>query len=234
MTGLVFLALAAVHGDIDTLDSADFSRARQEAAVTATVRVVNVTTDAEGCGALVGRGGPFVYVLTANHVVDGAEELAVTTFSARSYPKPANVSRSARVLARDEAADLAVLRLPAADAPPGCLKICPPGRVPRGSGFAGLSVGCTGDEPPACRLETVRGKRKVRKPGVDGSAWYWETGREPAKGRSGGPLLDKGGYLVGVCSGASAGKGYYSHPEEVQRFLKQNGLRWLYEDDAGR
>jgi S1-C subfamily serine protease len=234
MTGLVFLVLAAIHRDQGTIDSPDFSRARQEAAVAATVRVVNPATDDEGSGALLRRSGPFAYVLTADHVVRGADELTVCTFSARSYPKPEHVCRSARVLARDEAADLALLRMPAAEAPPGWLRVCPPSAVPARTGFAALGVGCTADDPPTCRSETVRGRRKVRKPSVDGSAWYWETGQAPAKGRSGGPLLDPRGYLIGVCSGASEGKGYYSHPEEIHRFLKANGLRWLYEEDGGR
>jgi S1-C subfamily serine protease len=76
----------------------------------------------------------------------------------------------------------------------------------------------------------VRGPRKVRKPGEREAARYWETAAPPAGGRSGGPLLDRAGRVIGVASGAGDGRGYYAHAEEVHRFLRQNGLKWLFEE----
>jgi S1-C subfamily serine protease len=73
--------LLLVPGDIDTVDSQDFPGEAQVQAVTATVRVGNLSRDVEGSGVLLKRNGPLVYVLTANHVVDGSRRLEVTTFS---------------------------------------------------------------------------------------------------------------------------------------------------------
>ena len=224
---LAFLVLAP--GAIETIDSPDFPKAAQEAAVTATVRVTNAASGAEGSGAVIGRGGPFVYVLTADHVVQGADRVGVATFSARSYPRPEAVAAAAEVLARSAEADLAVLRLPAPDPPPGCLRVCPPALVPGGGDFPALGVGCPGGAP-TCVADVVRAKRRVRRPGAEGVAAYWETEGRVAKGRSGGPLLDRRGYLIGVAGGTNADRGYYSHPEEIHAFLRRNGLKWLYDD----
>jgi S1-C subfamily serine protease len=229
MSLLALTLLVMVPGVIETVDSPDFPKSSQEAAVTATVRVANVTKGTEGSGAVVGRGGPFVYVLTANHVVEGAERLEVSTFSARSYPRPETVSSAADVLARSAEADLAVLRLAAPDPPPGCLRVCPPALVPGAGNVPALGVGCP-EGAPTCVADVVRAKRRVRRPGAEGAASYWETERPVVKGRSGGPLLDRRGYLIGVAGGTNADRGYYSHPEEIHAFLRRNGLKWLYED----
>jgi hypothetical protein len=77
--------------------------------------------------------------------------------------------------------------------------------------------------------DTVRAKRRVRRPGADGAVWYWETERRVVKGRSGGPLLNRRGYLIGVAGGTDADRGYYSHTEEIHSSLKNNGPKWLYD-----
>jgi S1-C subfamily serine protease len=232
MIALALLLL--VPGDIDVLDSKDFPKEAQVRAVTATVRVVNAAKGAEGSGALLKRNGPLVYVLTAHHVVDGAKRVEVATFSAESHPRAVAVYRAAEVIAQSAEADLAVLRFTTRDEMLGSMTVCPPSKVPEGKDFAALSVGCGGGGAPAAALEDVKARRRVRKPGADAAVICWETARTPAKGRSGGPLLDRRGYLIGVDSGAGDGKGYYTHVEEVHTFLKRNGLAWLYEEKSDK
>jgi len=226
--------LLLIPAEIDVLESKDFSKAAQVRAVTATVRVVNGTKGFEGSGVLLKRNGPIVYVLTAHHVVDGAKRLEVSTFSADSHPKAASVYRTAEVIAQSPETDLAVLQLTTKDEMPGAAVVCPPSKLPEGKDFVALSVGCADGRAPTCALEDVKGRRKVRKPGVEGTVLCWETARAPLKGRSGGPLLDRRGYLIGVDSGISDGKGYYTHVEEVHAFLKRSGLKWLYEEKADK
>ncbi len=224
--------LLLLPAEIGILDSKDFPKEAQLRAVTATVRVVNLTKGDEGSGVLLKRNGPIVYVLTANHIVDGAKRVEVSTFSAGSHPKTAAVYRMAEVIAQAPESDLAVLQWTTRDEMPGAAKVCPPSKLPEGKEFVALSVGCADGRPPTCALEDVKGRRKVRKPGVEGTVLCWETARAPLKGRSGGPLLDRRGYLIGVDSGAGDGKGYYTHIEEVHAFLKRNGLKWLTEEKA--
>jgi hypothetical protein len=228
---MIALALLLwIPADLEILDSKEFPKDSQVRAFTATVRIYNVTKEVAGSGVLLKRNGPLVYVLTANHVVDGAKRLEVSTFTAESHPKAAAVYRTTDILAQSAEADLAVVRLTTRDEMPGSVIICPASRVPDAKDFVALSVGCGRGESPDCALEDVKGRRRVRKPGAAASVLTWETARAPAKGRSGGPLIDRQGFLIGVDSGASDGKGYYTHVEEVHTFLRRNGLEWLYED----
>jgi S1-C subfamily serine protease len=175
-----------------------------------------------------------VYLLTANHVVAGAKRVEVTTFTAESHPLAAAVYRAAEVVAQSAESDLAVLRLTTRDEMPGLVPVCPPSKVPRGKDFVALSVGCSGGGAPSVALEDVKARRRVRKPKADGAVLCWETAKAPAKGRSGGPLLDRDGRLIGLDSGAGDGKGYYTHVEEIYAFLRHNGLKWLYEEKTGK
>lgn len=196
----------------------------------ATVRVINHTGRSEGSGAVVGQSGPFVYVLTAAHVVAGADKLEVQTFSKDSFPKPAKVYEAPEVVARSrDAADLALIRIATSDRPPALLKICPPGAIPTGS-FAALSGGCNDGKAPTTQTEETKGKKQVRRSEDMQDALCWEIARKPVPGRSGGPLVDAHGRLIGVCSGAADSGGYYSHTEAIHAFLKANAYRWLYDD----
>src|SRR5262249_3931421 len=160
-------------------------KALQTTAVTATVRLRNVTTGVDGSGVLVGRNGPFVYILTANHVTDRAERIEVSVFTAESYPRPDRVYKSAEVVAPSSDGDLAVIRLTTRDPMPAFLRIRPPGQAPDGKDFPALSVGCSAGAAPTAAAETVKGKRSIRKPGEEQAGAYWEMGAAPARGRSG-------------------------------------------------
>jgi S1-C subfamily serine protease len=231
---LPLLLLAVFPAEIEVLPSTDFPKPLQATAVAATVRLRNATTGGEGSGVLVGRSGPFVYILTANHVTDRSERVEVAVFTAGSYPRPDKVYQSGEVVARSVEGDLALIRLATRDPMPAMLRIPLPGRGPDGKDFPALSIGCSAGGAPTPRLETVKGKRQIRKPGEEQAAAYWEMDAAPARGRSGGPLLDRSGGLIGVCSGVGDGKGYYSHTEQMHRFLRRSGYAWLYDEVEGR
>jgi S1-C subfamily serine protease len=213
-------------GQIEVLESREFPKAAQEAAVAATVRIVNPAQNAQGTGVIIHQQKPFVYILTANHVVDRADGLEVETFSARSFPKREAVYRSGKVLAQAADEDLAVVRLTTTDPMPGRVRLCSAAQMPRKPGFEALTVGCTDGRPPSCRLEKVTGNKRVRRPSAE-AVHVWETNLAPAEGRSGGPLLDRQLQLLGIASGSSEGRGYFTHGEELYRFLRRHGLGWL-------
>jgi S1-C subfamily serine protease len=225
---LTLTLLLLLPGQIETISAPDFPKELQVAAVTATVQIVNVTRQTSGSGAIIGRSGPLVYILTANHVVDKAEELEVRTFSARSYPKPDNRYRSARLVDQMPLEDLALVRLATSDPAPGTLKVCPPRLVPQEKSFPALTAGCSGEAAPTCLLNQVKGKKLVRKLGEEGTVAYWELAKAQAKGRSGGPLVDKQGYLLGIASLVNDDKGYCCHIESIHGLLRRNGLSYLY------
>ena len=213
----------------DAAAASDFPVTVRAQAIGATVGIRALPQETAGSGTLIGKSGPFVYILTAQHVVKGAEHLEVTLFlnDTDSIRKP---YRSANVIAELEGlADLALIRLATADEPP-LIPVC---RDPKSQKLAGklLAVGC-GDagKPPTGLLETAV-KRLVRREGNELVA-FWEVAHKHVRGRSGGALVDRRGYLVGVCSGTNREKTYFTHVGEIHRFLKRNGFRWLIDDSV--
>jgi S1-C subfamily serine protease len=221
---MIWLLLPLLSAQV--VESKEFSRDLQLGAVQATVKF-----DVGGSGVIIKRQGPLVYVLTANHVVAEAGTVQVITFSKASYPKSATTYSGGTVIARAKDEDLAVIRFKTTDEMPGMLPLCPPKAIPTGDALSVLSVGCVTGEPPTCIAGAKASKKLVRRPGVKEAVIFWEIDKEPAKGRSGGPLVDRQGRLIGICSGRSGGKGYYCHTSEIHKVLKNNGLRWLAEDD---
>jgi S1-C subfamily serine protease len=227
---IAFLFALAAVGQNGQVESADFPKQVQASALRATVRIVNGTTGASGSGVIVKQDTNSIYVLTAWHVVEKAEKVEVHTFSAESYPKAAKVYGSVPVVAQAKEQDLAVVRIATRDQAPGVLPLGPAAKAPVDKDFPGLSVGCNDGKAPTCRLETVKGRKAVKRPGDDPLV-SWEVGAAPAAGRSGGPLVDKRGKVIGIASGGNDGLGYFVHVEEIERFLKNNVLEDLLEED---
>ena len=61
----------------------------------------------------------------------------------------------------------------------------------------------------------------------------WEVQSDLAAGRSGGPLVDQGGYLLGVATGTAGGKGYFTYVWVIHRFLDKQGFAWFHEGKHG-
>lgn len=227
---LYALVLALLPAQLPLEEKPPFSKEVQTTVLTATVRIVTGAQGGEGSGVVVKTQGPFVYVLTAKHVVDQAKQLEIHLFNETAYPKPAEVVKEVKVIAQSKDTDLALLRCRPAGAAAGTLRICTPQQLPKKQEFAALTAGCSLAQAPTPGFAAVLAARTVRKP--DGStARVWETDGAVAKGRSGGPLVDAQGLLLGVCSGTSGGKSYYCRPEEIHDFLRQHAFRWLYEED---
>ena len=226
LTYVLLLALSQ-NGQVE---SKDFSMDTQTAALRATVKIVNLTTNLEASGVIIKQEAKAVYFLTAAHIAKPDDKLAISVFTAESYPKPSETYKSATVLASDTEKDIAVIRLFTTDTMPGVLPLCPPKKVVDVKDFPALSVGCGDDKAPACRVEMVLRRIKVQRPREKGTTLTWETVAAQARGRSGGPLVDKRGFVVGVASGTNDDHGYYVHVDEINRFLKENALERLYEE----
>ena len=102
------------------------------------------------------------------------------------------------------------------------------------SGLSALAVGWESGQAPTCLVEKGIRKKQARRPQEKETIAFWEVERKHVSGRSGGPLVDEKGYLIGICSGSNQEKGYFTHIEEIQRFLKRNGFRWLMEETSDR
>jgi S1-C subfamily serine protease len=173
----------------------------------------------------VGRDRAFVYVLTAGHLVPEAagDEVDVQFYAPADWPKPAGPVRRGLVKARAPDVDLAVLWVVAPDSTP-VLPLCPiTATVGQRLPMPGLTVGCDRGAPTAA-VDQVRAIKYVADPY---RANFYETDHAQLPGRSGGPLVDGRGYLIGVCSGTRGGKGYYVSTSEIHNVLRRAGFDWL-------
>jgi S1-C subfamily serine protease len=225
------LMLSALPGQF--VEDANFSKEMQQTALEATVRIYHPATHAEGSAVIVGRQGQKVYLLTAQHNVrphpDQGDDVELNLYTAKSYPKLA-AEVKAVVRARMPNEDLAVLVAVMPEGPKP-LPICPPDRTKLRKPFPVMTVGCIADGPPEIQFDRVTGIKNITKP--DGAnANYWEADRPQAIGRSGGPLVDTRGYVLGICSGIQHRKGYYTDIYEIHQALKNNGFAFLFEAPA--
>jgi len=190
------------------------------------VRVVNSKQAANGTGAVVGSDKGFLYVLTASHVIAGANQLEVQ-FAPDKDGKTKSVTKVG-VLANDPTRDVALLRvtLPGAKIPAVPIALA----LEEEKDFDGISAGYAEAAEPEIRVERVLAKKLLRR--ERGDRFVWECRDRPDTGRSGGALLNKEGKLIGICSGTQDGKGYYCHLNEIQQWLKEQNHAWLWQGGA--
>lgn len=169
-----------------------------------------------GSGTVVWTGPGKTLILSAAHMFQGRDRTKKVTIDAPS-PNPTPTEAAAvRVVAVDQAADLALLEM-AAGPLPYCCPIAPAGHRP------GRLLSCGYDEmtyPALQRPATL----------LDSDATQTRTRERPWHGRSGGGLIDlDSGTLVGVVSGytgpsnhqelARGGWGCYASHAAILRFV---------------
>lgn len=148
----------------------------------------------EGTGFIIHADG---YLVTNNHVIDRAEQISVRTAADKVYP--------ARVVGRDPRADLALLKIDAAEklptAPLGDSAALEPGEwvVAIGNPF-GLSHTVTAG------IVSATGRSDVHPGGRQIYASFIQTDASINPGNSGGPLVNVRGEVIGVNT-AIAGQG---------------------------
>jgi hypothetical protein len=216
-------------------------------AAAATVRVTNQGTVFQtGSGVTFGVRDGYAYVLTANHVLGQDGNRRVEFFAldkqGRIYPTPTVQPTDVSVAARQVTADFAILKvlLPrTAETPtPPYARLAPPFERPKRFPAKVYSAGFNkpkdpennAEEVPTVREATLIGKR-FKGSGAD-LAILWETKESNEEGRSGGPLLDNEGRIIGICLAKDkvSHQGRFLHLDEIQAWMKKNGFGWALDE----
>jgi trypsin-like peptidase len=216
-----------------------FSEALQNKALQATVRVVHKASNGEGSGVVIRYEGGIAYVLTSAHIIDqtlpNGDEVEITFFpKGKSRADVAPIKTLLDPKSRMPEEDLAVIRLALKDPPPSVLPLCPKdqapslvfrsiperdGPPPPNQPLAVMTVGMGPLGTPEVILDRILIHRFLRKTRDSPGIFHWETEKEQAVGRSGGPLIDANGRVIGICSGTMNQKGYYLSVYEIHRCL---------------
>jgi|GEM_PF-798438 len=177
---------------------------------------------------VIARNNNELYLLTSEHVVRKSSELKLEFFDRKSYSRVSRTVLFGTALEVFPVADFAVLRFPILkDQNFEQVRLATPAERPKRFPTEGISIGCTNGKSPTCEEATLIAKRLARRTNNDEIGFFWETEQIPIPGRSGGPLFDPDGNLIGICSATTGGKGFYTHLDEILVGLKQRKLGWL-------
>ena len=153
---------------------------------------------ASGSGVLITADG---YIVTNNHVVNGADEINVTLTNKKSY--------KAKVIGTDPSSDLAVIKIAVTDAP--ALHLGASDKIQVGDGVIaiGSPLGLTGTVTSG--IISAKNRPVSSGEGTSESSFINAIQTDAAinPGNSGGPLVDLSGAVVGINSAiATTGSGF--------------------------
>lgn len=134
-----------------------------------------------GSGVIISQDG---YIVTNNHVVDGADELTITLSDNREF--------SARIIGTDKSTDLALIKINASNLP--AIKIISSDDIKVGEWV--LAIG----HPLNLRATVTAGivSAKARSLGANGVESFIQTDAAINQGNSGGALVNVKGELIGI------------------------------------
>lgn len=178
----------------------------------------------EGSGVVVGRKGDKLLALSAYHLFQGkSKEGHATFFTAGDPPKGDKDLMKLELVDSWPDIDLVLLSVEAPKLPISPLQLAPARSLPSKIRGTTHTAGCDKGYP-SLRAELLAGKVLTTKNAGEIDAFYWEMADPSIPGRSGGPLVDCAGQILGICSGTDRkGKGMYIHIDEIRAGLKRKG-----------
>jgi serine protease Do len=162
-------------------------------------RMRSVPQMASGSGALISEDG---YIVTNNHVVDGADEINVTLYNKKSF--------KAKLIAADPSSDLAVIKIEAKGLP--FLVYGNSDEVKVGQWVLAVGYPLTLETTVTAGIVSAKGRtldinsRQSNTP-VES---FIQTDAAVNPGNSGGPLINTDGKLIGINSAIASPTGAYA------------------------
>lgn len=178
----------------------------------------------EGSGVVVGQDEGKILVLSASHLFRTQTKDIEVSFFPPNPTKEDKILKDVVRLKQWPDIDLALLAVDPPRVAPLPLQLAAarsrPGKFRGTTHTAGCDKGF-----PTLRSELLIGKVLTTKNAGETEAFYWEMQDPSIPGRSGGPLVDVDGRLLGICSGTDKkGRGMYVHIDEIRAALKEAGL----------
>ncbi len=170
-----------------------FGRGQRGQGGTRKQKVQTPKKTATGSGVIISTDG---YIVTNNHVVDGADELTVTLSDSKEY--------SARIIGADKTTDLALIKIDGKNLP--AIRIANSDNVKVGEWV--LAIG----NPLGLNNTVTAGiiSAKARTLGANGVESFIQTDAAINAGNSGGALVNTNGELVGINAMLYSQTGSYS------------------------
>ena len=226
---MMLIVAAYILATFPILESKEIPETVQRSVLAATVQILNPEAKKEGSGVLIGIREGQGFILTARHVVAEARQWEVRFFEDESYPKSVLRVGKTSLLIQNQDADLALLRvdLKGVKNLPKPLKIRK--EALKEKEFLAFSSGGSGTASPTLEPLQIQGRKLLTRPDRS-SAFFWQSREAPEEGRSGGPLVDLRGNLIGICSGKQEEKGYYTALEEIRSWLEKSDHAWILEE----
>ncbi len=146
-----------------------------------------------GTGVIVSADG---YILTANHIIDGADQVSVRLSDDREY--------HAEVVGSDDKSDVAVIRIEASGLPPADLGDSDVIEVGEWVVALGNPFGLT--QTLTAGIVSAKGRANI---GITDYEDFIQTDAAINPGNSGGPLLDLDGRVIGINTAIATRTGGY-------------------------
>jgi S1-C subfamily serine protease len=188
--------------------------------------VVSVPNTAKGTGVIIGTKEGYAYLLTAAHVLGNVDAVGLEVSSRARFPLPAWYPTKVEVVGRWPDPDIALIRFPLEKETVSVLPLAPAWERPKSFPCRGVSIGMGTRAEKVARGESILARDFIARDGKK-PAFFWRTETPPEHGRSGGPLLDGKGRVIGIAVAAAGTRGYYAHHDEIVAALKRAGHSWL-------
>lgn len=221
VSSLIFAQGSGVSGDGGPL--AETVLRNPDRVIQATV-ALHIGLANEGSGVIVGKKGEKWLALSAYHLFQGkGKEGHATFFSPGNPPKAEKELMEVEIVDSWPDIDLVLLSINAPRLPISPLQLAMARSLPSKIRGTTHTSGCDKGFP-SLRPEQLVAKVLTTKSSGDIEAFYWEMFDASIPGRSGGPLVDCEGRILGICSGTDRkGKGMYVHIDEIRAALKRKG-----------
>lgn len=148
------------------------------------------TSQAAGSGVIISKDG---YIITNNHVVEGADSIKVTTYDNKEY--------NATLVGTDEASDIAVIKVDATDLTPATIGDSSKLQAGDTAVVIGNPLGTLGGTVTDGIISSPSREMVINNQSME----LIQTNAEINSGNSGGGLFDGNGNLVGIVNAKDSG-----------------------------